>query len=368
MKKRIYFKGYYGFKNIGDDIFCVTADWVCNRIWGNKKPIFIGKELPNLSNNSIKKNISNYWLRKLYEFIILFKSERIIYFGGTLFSKVGGIKDIKYILSKFPIFHSKLGTIGTSIGPFKDEKDYESIKYFLSNFKFISVRDYSSLEMLNKMKLNTVASFSFDTAILIKEVYPALKTKRKKNEKNKLKIAISLCHYERYVSGDLEKEKEREDSVTEFISRVLKEYNNDIEEIVFFEFNGSEDKGDLEITNKLYKKFSNKVNSRIVSYTTDTLNFIEELNNCDFLIGMRLHAGILAYTLNLPFMLVEYHNKCTEFLNTVNHKYRYYFDNQDENLKNFHTLFQNGFVPNIEDPKKFENILLNELKELNKVI
>jgi hypothetical protein len=59
MKKSIYFKGYFGFKNLGDDIFCVTADYICNNIWENTRPIFIGRDLPLISNNALKMNIKN---------------------------------------------------------------------------------------------------------------------------------------------------------------------------------------------------------------------------------------------------------------------------------------------------------------------
>lgn len=56
-KQQIYFKGYYGYKNIGDDIFCVTADWLCNNLWDNKRAVFIGPNLPNVSKSSKKVTV-----------------------------------------------------------------------------------------------------------------------------------------------------------------------------------------------------------------------------------------------------------------------------------------------------------------------
>ena len=58
-KGTIYFKGYYGFKNLGDDIFTVTADWICNNLWTSYKPIFLGENLPNISSNAIKIKVNN---------------------------------------------------------------------------------------------------------------------------------------------------------------------------------------------------------------------------------------------------------------------------------------------------------------------
>lgn len=368
MGKLVYFKGYYGFKNIGDDIFCITADWLCKEMLNDKKAIVIGENLPNLSSNIKKFNIKNYWLRKAFEFFLIFNSDYIIFFGGSLFHRIGGIRDIKFILEKLPIFYRKLIAIGISIGPFKSQDDYESIKNFLSKFNNILVRDISSIEIIKDMKVNVKYSFSFDLAILINKVFPTLKLNSDNNlslnKREKIKIGVSLCHYERYVGGNLNEEEMREKAVFAFIDSIIKKYKNNIDEIVFFEFNGSRDKGDFEITQHFYNKIKNNINSRIVNYTKDTEKFINELNACDFVIGMRLHSGILAYALNIPFMLVEYHKKCTEFLNTINHNFRFDIENQAENLKNFDILLEKREIPNIKKPKFFEDIMMRELKLL----
>lgn len=52
--KKIYFKGYYGYENLGDDIFTITAEWICNNYWVGFRPVFIGRSLPALSKYSIK--------------------------------------------------------------------------------------------------------------------------------------------------------------------------------------------------------------------------------------------------------------------------------------------------------------------------
>ena len=363
MKKRIYFRGYYGYKNTGDDIFCVTADWICNELWSNTKPIFIGKDLPKLSNLAIKYQIKKYEILKFYELFASLYANNIIFFGGSALHKIHGLKDIKYYLGKIPFFNSKLGTIGTSIGPFKSDKDYNSIKQLLSKFKFIAVRDYSSLDKAKQMGLESNTSFSFDLAVLITDVFPSLKKKSKKDENSKIKLAVSLCHYERYNNGNINNEIERENAIEQFINDIVNSYDN-IDEIVFFEFNGNENVGDLEIITTFNNKIKNKVNTRIVNYTNDTEEFCSELNKCDFLIGTRLHSGILAYSLSIPFMLVEYHNKCTEFLNTINHKYRFSILDPEENLENFKLLLELDEIPNLVKPEYFQNILIEQINLL----
>jgi polysaccharide pyruvyl transferase WcaK-like protein len=366
-KKKIYFKGYYGFKNIGDDIFCIAADWLCNNLWKDKTQIFIGGRLPFVSNNAKKIEISNRFYKKIYEFFICIKVNYIIYFGGSLLSRrIFGFRDIKYYLEKYHIFYKKLGAIGISIGPFKNKDDYYSIKKFLSKFKFIAVRDYSSLKIAIEMNLKSKVSFCFDIALLITDIFPSLK-KKKRGYKDKVKIAVSLCHYERYNGGSLSKEKERESAVLNLIERIILE-NRNVEEIVFFQFNGSKNNGDIKIIQEFNDIINDKINTRIVYYNSDTEEFCKQLNKCDFLIGMRLHSGILAYSLNIPFILVEYHNKCTEFLNTINDKYRFDIKNQNININNFNKLIGNGFIPGIKNPNYFKNILIKELKKINELL
>ncbi len=203
-KEKIYFKGYYGFSNLGDDIFCVTADYISNNIWKNKQPIFIGEKLPIVSNNAKTIEYKNRILRKITELFICLKSEYIIYFGGsTLSGKILGLKDLKYYLDRFSVFHQKLGSIGTSIGPFKTEEDYNSITKFLKKFNFIAVRDFSSLDIAKNIGLERKATFCFDIAILIKDVFPSLRMTKTKSKNGKIKLGISLCHYERYTGGVL---------------------------------------------------------------------------------------------------------------------------------------------------------------------
>lgn len=366
-KKKVYFKGHYGFENLGDDIFTVAADWICNKLWKDVTPFFIGPKLPLLSNKSKKYEIQNPILKKLYEFFICLRVSNIIHFGGSVRVKLdGSIRDYKHFLYKFSYFHSKLSTIGTGLGPYTDKNTREVMKNYLSHFKFILVRGYSSISYLEDMKLGSKSAFCFDLAILIDEIYPKLKQKKAKKY-DRAKVGVSLCRYESFTKGDIKLEEEREASVLKFIDNIVNS-NNNVEEIVLFEFNGNKVNGDSEVTQKCYDMIGDKVNVRIVKYTSDTEKFCKELNDCDFIVGMRLHSAILSYSLNIPFLLVEYHPKCTEFLDTINHKYRYKIDSLESNMANFKLIMNNEKVPGIKETQYFKEIMVKELKRVRHLL
>lgn len=366
--KRTYVKGYYGYENLGDDIFVVTAEWVFKNIFITSSPIFLGENLPVLSKESNALRIKNMYLRKLVEICICLKANTILYYGGSLFTDGGkNILDIKYHFRKMKFPSKKFITIGTSIGPFKDKNDCVTTKELLGKFDVIAVRDYSSTKLLKKMNLEEKASFVFDNAILVNEVFKNLKKRELKYEKKLIKIGISLCRYETYQNINIEIERQREESLQKMLDKIIKE-NENVTEFVFFEFNGNPKTGDMKVTKKFYEYYKEKIKVSIVKYTKNTEEMIEELYNCDFIIGIRLHSGILAYALNIPFMLIEYHTKCTEFLNTINHNYRFNIDDDSQNIRNFDTIKNAGFVPNITDPNYFKNIMLNELEKVKEFI
>lgn len=371
MKKKIYFKGYYGFKNLGDDIFCVAADWICNNMWENTEAVFIGKNLPKLSDNAKIYRFNNNFIRRIFELFNLFRVDKIIYFGGSLLhSKIKGIFDIKFYLNNFESLYKKLGAIGVSVGPFKKQSDMDSMKIFLKKFKFLYVRDKSSLEILKTMGISKHSRFCFDPAILISDIYPTLKNV-KPTKKNKVRLGVSLCHYERYVGGNIEKEKKREKAIETLFDEVIAS-NKKISEIILFVFHGDEYNGDVEITNDFYKKYKDKIKVSIVDYTKDTEKFCMKLAECDLIFGVRLHSGILAYSLGIPFILVEYHKKCTEFLNTINYYNRFDVDNHEHNIKLFNKMINSIIsgsnvygMKDVVEPEYYKKIMKDEIRKIN---
>lgn len=82
--KKIYFKGYYGYKNLGDDVFTITSQYLATVYGEDIETYYVGQNLPKidlLNSKSITKG-SNIVLN-VKELMMMFKVDRIIYFGES---------------------------------------------------------------------------------------------------------------------------------------------------------------------------------------------------------------------------------------------------------------------------------------------
>lgn len=335
---KIFFKGYYGFENIGDDIFVHIADWYIKNYNNQIQPIFIGRTLPYGINYIKTKNKME---KNFYDLKYLIKSDYIIYWGGSTFTRIGKVKDLKYYISKFNCISKKFLAYGISVGPFISQEKENAVLELLSKSNYVGVRDYESLKYSNNYR------FSFDMAILTPSVFPVNKEEKQNRKWN---IGINLCEA---------------DNLNEYINYIEEFCINETEkinQIRIYIFNGNADI-DREYSIKLYKKLIKcNLNVEIIPYTLDTKEFIQNFVNIDFLFGTRLHSAIIAYAYDIKFILNEYHEKCTAFLETINNPLRYDVLEEGFTIEQIETTDYSSLV----DPNYFRKLAINELLEINK--
>ena len=318
MKNEVVLTGYYGQKNFGDDIFCQVATWGVNNFW-RKKVRFYVTGLPGFPATFQYYQPKKFFIKGqalLYQYITSLLSDLIIYSGGSIFHSKPkpfySINLFNYFLSNFG---KKIGAIGISTGPFKSEEDYIWVRNYLSRFSYITSRDQNTFRTLKEMNLPGKVSNAFDLAVLYPKLFP-LKQNFKIDGSKKI-IGVSVCHYERFTGKNLEVEKKREENLLSVLKILL--LNRDDIQLKFFVINGNERVGDEEITNYFVNQLKNLCDSiEIIKYKNDPELIVNEILKCDLIIGVRLHSCIMAYVSKVPFLLVEYHPKCTYFLDDIN--------------------------------------------------
>ncbi|MDO0993977.1 polysaccharide pyruvyl transferase family protein [Staphylococcus borealis] len=331
---KVFFKGYYGFKNIGDDIFVHTIDWFCKKY--NLHYLIHGYELPYGINGKL---ISNKFKKNFYDLFYAFRANKIIYWGGSTFESISRKTDLKYLLNRLPFLRKKVSLFSISLGPFNNKTEKTKVINFVNKLNYAGVRDEKSLN------LSTNTKFTFDLAILTPLIFKA----NHKNNNPKKIIGLNISDSKNYTE------------YTKKYINFLIENKKDILEVNVLVFNPNDYDKSAEIANILKQ---NGIKTHLHKYTRNTEELVNKLSQSDFLMGNRLHSGILAYAYNIPFILNEYHSKCTEFLNTINQEYRY--KNLDNNRQNLTDIIEK--CKNRKDPSYFLDITLAELENLNNVI
>ena len=123
-----------------------------------------------------------------------------------------------------------------------------------------------------------------------------------------MRLGVSLCNYERFVGGNVERERRRVDEVADALCQVAKQ--GLIDEVLVFDFNGHPEKGDASVGSCLVSLLSRAVRTRHVGYAADPMHAMEEIGQVDAMVAMRMHAAVFAYCQERPTLLIAYHEKC----------------------------------------------------------
>lgn len=311
----ILFTGYYGQLNTGDDAFVEVASWGAKNIWYKNKLRFtaVNQRLPK-----VQTSIKGYplTLPKTYNFqqeLLLSNTYYLISAGGSTFQneiRIGSLKAKAMRLQEKNKL--KIGAIGVSVGPFKNKAEERTNIEYLKRMSFLALRDKRSYDYVQTLDLPYKPIEAFDLAALLPDIYQYdLSSRRAKKEKV---IGVSVCNYERYTNGDTVNEERRNAAIVS----LLKELDNRVNVTFhFFVINGSPNRGDAALTKETVTKVAFKNKVEIIDYNPNVRTVWEGIANCDFVLTTRLHAGIFACFANTPFMLVEYHQKCKDFLGDV---------------------------------------------------
>jgi polysaccharide pyruvyl transferase WcaK-like protein len=336
MKKirQVAVSGYYGQGNFGDDVFCIVTAWGIQKYW-KMETRFLSTRMPVMPKEIFYSALSDTGFKGyalLKSLIDSIQSDYVLFSGGSLFhSKPSSIVSPFFWHHQISKVLPKYGAMGVSIGPFSTQKNYEWIRQMLNNFVFISVRDNQSFKTLSRMNLHGKAVQSFDLAVLCPKISPISAAPR--NRKERYVLGVNICHYERFVNGDSRKEEQRETNIVCTLQRVL-ERNPDVY-LKIFSLNSHPFYGDNQLSHYIEDQLVDfKHRFEIIQYANNPLVTWAQLQECDMVLGVRLHSCILAYSANIPFILFEYHPKCTDFLDSINYPPLYrqkseVFDPQD---------------------------------------
>jgi len=308
---KVLFTGYYGMKNSGDDVFTQISLYGAKKYWETTKIGFLTKKqstgnvdadfcIKDTDDSSLKKLIRSYSALLTYEYLI--------WSGGSVFySKTSfySIRRVALMLSNAKSLN--LGAIGVSLGPYTNTDNERYVHKLLQKFKFLSLRDERSYDEALSLQLPYSPILSSDLAFMLPEIC----TDKPSMTKGHV-VGISVCLYESYVGGDVNKESGRIDRIKDLLKKI--HYSGYSGTFRLFVFNGNSFYGDDRLTRSIEEMLLN-IGAQVeyFPYNPNPLLVYKSVSQCDVMISSRLHGSIFAAVANVPCLLIEYHKKVSDF-------------------------------------------------------
>lgn len=302
-------------KNLGDDLMILMlAEKLKNHeIYlncDNDVNFMAFEKVNNIKRCNIKGNILSQ-IRQIKAF------DAYITVGGSIFI-IQKITSIIYRLGRLPIFWALRGSktkiiyTGCNLGPFNKIGKLIA-KLELSNASLITVRDKKSYEFLLKMNKHDYI-YNFHDIVLSYE------------DKNKITsgddLGISVYRSIRDKAYNYSYYKKLADISDLYIEKTGKN-------VILFAFD-SENENDISAAYNIRSFSKNKENIKIIVYSGDVKDTINEFGRCKFIISTRFHSAILAIRLGIPFVPIVYSEKTDNMLDDLKYDgIRMYFKDME---------------------------------------
>ena len=331
--------GYYGVKNIGDDLMLSNLiQYFSKKIEVKKIFIFVRNNYFDITDEKIEVlPLSKY--SRLKKTKAIFRSDMIIWGGGTCIfegTENRGLYDLLRIQQITKIFRKKFIFLGIGIGSLKSDRIIKLSKKIIENSEFIYFRDKQSCDAAKKISSVKNCCVGGDLVFLTKLFEP---TRKKSNKITKISF-----------SGVFDQSEESAHFYAKELEKLSKQF---CAEIHFLPAHLSE-KNDNIFHKKIIKKVPDL--NYIIHTWNKPLDFVEILKTMDFHIGMRLHSIILADLLNIPNIGIIYSPKVEYYIRKSNilPEKRLYNLREHLNIQNIVNIFQQYEIPVdfIENEKK----------------
>ncbi|SHE67361.1 polysaccharide pyruvyl transferase CsaB [Desulforamulus putei] len=303
---KVVISGYYGFDNLGDEAVLFS-------ILKTLRELRIGLRIEVLSNAPAKTaeiykvTASNRWkLGDVYR--ALKDSDLLISGGGSLLQDVTGIKSLLYYLGVIwlarrlgkPVFFYAQG-----IGPVRSWLGRLAMRLVVNKVNFITVRDESSRRDLEEMGINRPCiQVTADPVLGLEEKFVDKTIGRAILEEAGLDLSI-----ERKLVGVSVREWQGLTDYKKVVAEVCDKLTRLGYQVVFLPMHYPDDlKTSQEVVGLMEQP------AAALSERYSVVEMASLIANMDLLIGMRLHALILAAVMHVPPVAVSYDPKIDRFM------------------------------------------------------
>jgi len=305
--------GYYGMRNVGDDLLLYVTLAEVDRI-DPQASFTVVSQVSLLSPPRARVAVVRGG-KPLTTLRQLLANDVWLFGGGGLLQD--GSRRSRHTLNRLRLacraaswLGRKVALVGIGVGPLDTSAGRAQAREILRLADFVTLRDDESAFVARDLAPEKAFSTTADLAFLLRRVRPTPSPNHRKAWKSQPTLGISLLPQSASLGNGAEPDVETGRRVAAALNYVL-ERNRALRIKLLEFFSGAETYGDRVVleTVRGQLRFPERVSYR--AYDGDALAVFEEVRNCSAVLGMRFHSCVLAALAGVPFAMITYHPKCT---------------------------------------------------------
>ncbi|WP_284643183.1 polysaccharide pyruvyl transferase CsaB [Paenibacillus silviterrae] len=306
--KRIVISGYYGFQNSGDEAV-LQSILLALREQGERQGVHIVPVVLSIQPESTAatygvESVHRYRMAEVWRAIK--GADGLISGGGSLLQDETGWKTIPYYLAilKLAQWLGKPTFIySQGIGPVHRPMFYGWIHSVFRKCAVVSVRDEESRALLQRMGIEA------NRVHVVPDPVMGMPLRKERTETNRPSANRMIGVSVRFWNED----RSELNAVAEALRNVLEQTDAGIRFLPFHL--PSDAAASLYVREKLGETYSHRITT--AENVTHPQDMLAEVQDCDLLIGMRLHSLIYAAGQQVPMVGISYDPKIDQFLNRL---------------------------------------------------
>lgn len=312
----VFFSGYYGMGNYGDDLFAVTALKAADHYWPRARcsldvPAGYLDDLSfqRLIRTSPELRQGSGKLSRLARirdcFVGASRADHFVVAGGS--TMTSGRLNARTLTMHGPgrLLGTRFSALGVSVGPFKTSEDRRRFARHLARLDYLSVRDGKSVEEVKAIDPGVRAVRAADLAGVYARLHPGPAGRARVLQT----VGFAPC---RQRDGSDRRLCDAFVGAMEMLSREI----GTRPQVHLFCLNVHPRLGDLELWEYARRELTER-GFDVCSIRYDSIGVAaawERIAETDLFVSGRLHGAMTAYLQGLPFIVHEYHAKCTDWL------------------------------------------------------
>lgn len=305
--------GYYGMRNVGDDVLLYVTLAVARRADPAASFTVISNRSettpPEAPTTIVPGERRGQTLRQLL------RHDVWLFGGGGLLQD--GSERSRHVLRRLrdtariaKMLRKHIVLLGVGVGPLTTREGRDASRSFLEHVDFATVRDEESAALAAAVAPRSRVQVCEDLAFLLPRHQGA------RTPGSDKVLGVSILPYATSLGGDERSDFVLVDHLAHALGAALRRHEGWTVKLFEF-FSGSSEYGDATVLERLREGIGPAARVQYLPYHGDFFSVFQEINRCQAFVGMRFHSCVLSYLAGVPCLMVAYHPKSENLANRL---------------------------------------------------